>query len=190
MKRVAIFASGGGSNAEMIIKHLIDLNNMEVALIISNNSKAGVLQIAKKYHIDTHLTSRQQLNESDEILAFMNKKSIDFVVLAGFLLLIPHYLVKAYPNRMVNIHPALLPKFGGKGMYGMNVHRAVKTAGETESGPTIHYVNEHYDEGDFIFQGKCLIDKQDSPETIAEKVLKLEHKYYPKIVAALIADLP
>lgn len=190
MKRLAIFASGGGSNAEMIIRHLAAHKDIEVALIVSNKSTAGVLQKAVDHGIETYLTSRQELNESEKILAFLNEKGIDFIVLAGFLLLIPHYLVEAYPNRMVNIHPALLPKFGGKGMYGMNVHRAVKAAGETETGPTIHFVNKHYDKGNIILQVKCLIDQADTAEMIAEKVLQLEHQYYPKIVAALIADLP
>ena len=190
MKRIAIFASGGGSNAKAIIAHLAGRQDMQVALIVSNNPQAGVLEVAKSHNIPFRLTNRKELNESEEILDFLKENSIDFVVLAGFLLLIPHYLVEAYPDRMVNIHPALLPNYGGKGMYGMHVHRAVKSAGDAESGPTIHYVNEQYDKGKFIFQARCEIDPTDSPETIAAKVLQLEHQYYPRIVAALVADLP
>jgi len=190
MKRIAIFASGGGSNAEKIIQHLADQSGMEVSLILCNRKEAGVFQIAERFNIKSVLISRSKLNESEKILAFLRENGIDFIVLAGFLLLIPQYLVEAYPERIVNIHPALLPKFGGKGMYGMNVHRAVKSAGEKISGPTIHFVNEHYDKGNFIFQATCSISPEDSPENIAKKVLQLEHQYFPKIVSALVADLP
>lgn len=190
MKRIAIFASGGGSNAEKIIQLLADRPDMEVALIICNKTKAGVWDIADRYSIQSKHISRTDLNQNEKILAFLYENGIDFIVLAGFLLLIPHYLVEAYPDRIVNVHPALLPKYGGKGMFGMNVHRAVKAANDSISGPTIHYVNEHFDKGNFIFQATCSINSEDSPENIAKKVLQLEHHYFPKIVAALVADLP
>ena len=190
MKRIAIFASGTGSNALKIIEHTKSLQDQEVALIVSNQEDAGVLQIARENEIETLVISRRSLNESNKLLDFLIQKGIDFIVLAGFLLLIPRYLVKAFPKRIVNIHPALLPKYGGKGMFGIHVHEAVKAAGEKTSGPTIHYVNEHYDEGAVIFQAECLIMPEDSANDIAKKVLALEHKYYPRVVASLVTNLP
>jgi len=189
MKNIAIFASGGGSNAQKIIEHFENSNLAQVSLIISNKSKAGVLDKAAAQNIPTLILNREEFSKTENILQKLDTYSIDFVVLAGFLWLVPTYLVKAYKNRIVNIHPALLPKFGGKGMYGMNVHRAVHIAQEKESGPTIHFVNEHYDEGGIIFQAKCSIQPTDSPEDIAKKVLALEHKYYPEVIEKVILTI-
>jgi len=189
-KRIAIFASGGGSNAKKIIEHLHDHAAMKVALIVSNKPKAGVLKIAASSHIPTLLLSRENFYEKQLFGQKLLDQNIDFIVLAGFLWLIPEYLVKVFPNRIVNIHPALLPKYGGKGMYGKYVHQAVKAAGEKETGPTIHYVNEHYDEGNIIFQVSCSLNEEDTPESIAGKVLELEHQYYQKIVESLVQALP
>ena len=190
MKHIAIFASGSGSNAAKIIDHLRGNENMQVSLIVSNKTQAGVLTIAKQNDIPTLILERNNFYENPSFLKEIEAFSIDFIVLAGFLWLIPRYLVEAFPNKMVNIHPALLPKFGGKGMYGMHVHRAVKAAEEKESGPTIHFVNTQYDEGDIIFQISTPLNEKDSPEEIAAKVLKLEHHYYPLVVETIVSNLP
>ena len=189
MTNIAIFASGGGSNAQKIIEHFQKSELAQVSLIISNRSKAGVLDKAKAQNIPTLILNREEFYDSENILKKLDVYNIDFVVLAGFLWLVPKYLVKAFKNRIVNIHPALLPKYGGKGMYGMNVHRAVHAAQEEESGPTIHFVNEHYDEGGIIFQAKCSIQPTDSPEDIAKKVLTLEHRYYPDVIESVIKNI-
>jgi len=186
MKKIAIFASGTGSNATKIIEHLANNEDKQVALIVSNKATAKVLATAKAHNIPTHIILRTNFYESDDILNIFNKYSVDYVVLAGFLWLIPSYLVAAYPNKIVNIHPALLPKYGGKGMYGMNVHKAVKENGENETGMTIHYVNEQYDDGAILFQASCQIVPEDTPQTIQQKVLQLEHRYFSKVVAELM----
>lgn len=189
MKNIAIFASGSGSNAKKIIEHFEGHPEIRVVLVVSNRSSAGVLNHAKDHNIPTLLIKKSEFYETEEILEIFNNYSVNSLVLAGFLLLIPRYLVQAYPHHILNIHPALLPKFGGKGMYGMNVHRAVKAANETISGMTIHWVNERYDEGGIIFQASCTIDEEDSPEDIAKKVLQLEHKHYAKVIEQAITDL-
>ena len=196
MKNIAIFASGGGSNAEQIIQHFKKSTVGKVCLIVSNKPNAGVLERAKNHNIPVHILNRDNFypkssnpEKKEDILLKLDAYSIDFVVLAGFLWLIPSYLVKAYTNRIVNIHPALLPQFGGKGMYGMNVHRAVKEAGVKETGMTIHFVNEQYDDGAIIFQGICKITSSDSPNDIARKVLELEHKYYPQVIEQVLEKL-
>ena len=185
-KNIVIFASGTGSNAKKIVAHFKHSPEINVSLIVSNNPQAKVLEMAEQEGIPTLLIIRKEFYGNEDILKIFNKYSIDYVVLAGFLWLVPKYLVKAYGNRMVNIHPALLPAYGGKGMYGMNVHEAVKAAGEKESGITIHYVNEQYDNGDPIFQKKVVLSDHDTPATIAQKVLELEHRYFPVIVENLI----
>lgn len=190
MKHIAIFASGSGTNAEKIIRHFEHNPNICVSLIVCNKPGAKVLDRAAKFQVPAEVITRQQFYEEKDILYIINKYGIDFVVLAGFLWLVPAYLVKAFDRRMVNIHPALLPKYGGKGMYGMNVHRAVFEAGEPQSGITIHYVNEHYDEGDIVFQATCAIDENDTPEDIAMKVRQLEHRYFPGVVEQLVSQLP
>ncbi len=186
MKRIAIFASGTGSNARKIVEHLEDNKQIEVALIASNRKSAKVLDMAMKFGIDTKVITRQDFYESDRFLNTLKNIEIDWVVLAGFLWLVPSNLISSYSNRIVNIHPALLPAYGGKGMYGMNVHRAVKENKEKTSGMTIHLVNEHYDEGAIIFQGSTDIEVNDTAEDIAAKVLKLEHEYYPRVVEGLV----
>ena len=187
-KRIAIFASGSGTNAEAIMKHFDDLESAEVALILSNKPDAYVLERAKKFDVPTHVFDRNTFKNTNEIVELLQVEKISLVVLAGFLWLIPEQLVKAFPNQIINIHPALLPKYGGKGMYGMNVHKAVKEAGETETGITIHYVNEHYDEGQVIHQAKCKVTSEDSPETIAQKIHLLEHEHFPKMIERLTQD--
>lgn len=187
MKKLAIFASGRGSNALKIIEHFQNHHNIEVALIVSNKKTAPVLDIARTQHIPSLVLNRPFFYETEDILKKFNEYDVDFVVLAGFLWLIPKYLVQAFDRKIINIHPALLPKFGGKGMYGMNVHRAVKDAKETESGITIHFVNENYDEGNIIFQASCPITPEDSPEDIAKKVQRLEHHYFPRLIERLLS---
>lgn len=187
-KNIAIFASGTGSNARKIVEHFEHQDDFSVSLVVSNKATAPVLDMAREKDIDTLVISRAYFYESEDILKILNKYSIDFVVLAGFLLLVPQYLVRAFERRMVNIHPALLPKYGGRGMYGMRVHRAVCEAGEQESGITIHYVNEQYDSGSIVFQAKCLLDPGDTPEMIANKVLQLEHRYFPQVIEKLLTN--
>ena len=184
--RLAIFASGGGSNAERILEHFRDHPTIEVALVAYNRKEAGVRARAERFGVPTEYLPRAKWQDSGYILKKLNIYGVDFIALAGFLLLIPEYLVQAFPERILNIHPALLPKFGGKGMYGANVHRAVHAAGETESGMTVHVVNEHYDEGSIVFQVKTLLEKGDTPEEIAARVLKLEHAYYPQVIEGYI----
>ncbi len=185
---IVIFASGGGSNALKIIEHFKDSPVGKVALVVSNKRNAGVLTIAEAHRIPTHIIERQGFYETEEMLEVLKTHKIDFIVLAGFLWLVPAYLVRAFPRRILNIHPALLPKFGGKGMYGHHVHEAVKAAGETETGMTIHFVNEHYDDGDIVFQAKCPVAMEDSPEDIARNVLALEHRYFPEIIEQVILE--
>lgn len=188
MKRIAIFASGTGSNATKIVEYFKEHQDIEVSLIVSNNQEAKVLDMARDHHIPTLVVNKVLLNDRNYILEKFSIFPIDFIVLAGFLLLIPKYLVDAFPKSIVNIHPALLPKFGGKGMYGMNVHKAVKASGARETGITIHYVNEHYDEGATIFQASCVVLPEDSPETIAKNVLKLEHQFFAKTIEGILQD--
>ena len=185
---IAIFASGTGTNAQKIIEHFAQHPSIEVRLIVSNKATAAVLHKAKAANINTWLLHRHTFYKTTDILEKLHSYSIDFIVLAGFLWLIPSYLVKAFDGRMINIHPALLPKFGGKGMYGMNVHRAVKQAGEKESGITIHYINEEYDEGNIIFQAKCTLIETDTAEDIAIKVRQLEHHYFPQVIEKIAIE--
>ena len=189
MKRIAIFASGTGSNARKIVEYFKENEEVSVDLIISNKNKAKVLEMAQSHGIKRLIIDRPYFYKSEEIVSLLKEKKIDLLVLAGFLWLVPKYLVQAFPNKIVNIHPALLPKYGGKGMYGMNVHRAVKEAGEKQSGLTIHFVNENYDEGSYIFKAACQLDGTETPEEIAAKVLKLEHKYFPKVVEKVLNNL-
>jgi phosphoribosylglycinamide formyltransferase-1 len=190
MKRIAIFASGTGSNAKRIIEHFHYSKQMvaRVELVVSNKHDAGVLQIAKKANIPAVVISKAVLNNEPLITHLLENARIDFIALAGFLLLIPDFLIKKFHRKIVNIHPALLPQYGGKGMYGMYVHEAVWKNREKQTGITIHYANENYDEGDIIFQAKTDLEPTDTPETIAKKVQRLEHQYYPLIIEKLIAD--
>ena len=186
MTRIAIFASGSGSNAENIANYFSDNANVEISLFLTNKENAYVLERAKQLEIQSVVFNRTQFLETDEITSILSKKDIDLIVLAGFLLKIPENLIKAYPNKIVNIHPALLPKFGGKGMYGDNVHKAVVENKETESGITIHYVNENYDEGKIIFQAKCPVIPTDTFENVAAKIHQLEYEHFPKTIDVLI----
>jgi phosphoribosylglycinamide formyltransferase-1 len=181
-KRLSIFASGSGSNAEKFFEHFRNHPKIEIVSVFTNNKSAGVIERANRFDIPYHVHNRTYWETGEEIIKILKEEKVDFIVLAGFMLLIPEQLVKVFSDKIFNIHPALLPKFGGQGMYGSNVHKAVKAAGETESGLTIHFVNEHYDEGKIIFQEKCQLEPTDSAEDIAAKVLKLEHKNYPKVV--------
>ena len=186
--RIAVFASGSGSNAERFFEHFKQSSQAEISLVCSNRADAYVLERAKNHHIPTYTFTNKQLQETQDVLAKLQAEKIDFIVLAGFLRLVPEYLILAYPNRIVNIHPALLPKWGGKGMWGHHVHEAIVKAGELESGISIHYVNGRYDEGDIIFQASCPLTAQDSPEEVAAKVLKLEHAHYPRVVEQVVKE--
>ena len=188
MKRIAVFASGSGTNAENFINYFHQSDSADIALILSDNPRARVLERAAKYSVPTVVFSREDLH-SGKVLDKLEKNKIDFIVLAGFLRLVPAEITRRYEKRIVNIHPALLPAYGGKGMYGMNVHRAVIEAGEQESGITIHYVNEQYDSGDIIFQARTEVLEDDTPEELAERVHALEYKYYPQVVDELVSAL-
>lgn len=187
MHRIAIFASGSGTNAERIMQHFAEQPKIMVSLVLSNKKEAPVLEKARKAGVETRSFSRDEFYDCNRILEVLQDRKIDFVVLAGFMWLVPEYLVKAYSDRIINIHPALLPKFGGKGMYGMNVHRAVKEAGETESGITIHLVNEEYDKGRVLFQAACKIEENDTPESIAAKIHSLEYANFPVQIEQFIS---
>ncbi len=189
MKKVAIFASGSGTNAQAIIEYLGEKKVGRVTTILSNNKNAYVLERIKKYSISSYVFNKDEFYNTLSIKNLLIESKIDFIVLAGFLWLIPKYLIHAFPNRIVNIHPALLPKYGGKGMYGMHVHETVIADHEKESGITIHYVNEKYDDGDIIFQAKCKIEKNDTPESLANRIHQLEHQYFPVVVEEMLLKL-
>ena len=182
MIKIAVFASGNGSNAENIIRYFKDNEEIRVALIISNKANAYVHTRAKNWGVPSYTFSKDEFEKGDPILEKLREYQIDFIVLAGFLLKIPDSILKAYPQRIINIHPALLPKYGGKGMYGDHVHKAVLQAGEKESGISIHYVNERYDEGDIIFQARCPVLPSDTCEELAQRVHRLEYEYYPQVI--------
>ncbi len=183
--KIAIFASGTGSNTANIINRLKG-TNITVGLVVTNNPKAGVIDIAIQNKIPYRIINREDLLADSDFTIFLKEENFDLIVLAGFLWLIPANMVKDYYKKIVNIHPALLPKYGGKGMYGMRVHKAVKADGESKTGITIHFVNERYDEGDIIFQKKIDIKENDSPEVIAQKVHHLEYDYFPKVIKKLL----
>ncbi len=178
--RIAIFASGSGTNAEAIANYFKDHPSVKIGLILSNNPNAFVLERAKKLNIPSIVFNREQFHSS--ILTSLKEYEITHIVLAGFLWLIPSALIANYPDKIINIHPALLPKYGGKGMYGMKIHELVRSSNETETGITIHLINEKYDEGPILFQGKFDVTDADTPEQIALKVHQLEHSWYPKII--------
>lgn len=186
MTRIAIFASGSGSNAENIIRYFSDNKSVKVVLVLSNQSRSGVLIRAQLHNIPTFIFTKNDLNECSKVHDMLKDYNASMIVLAGFLLKIPLYMIKAYPNSILNIHPALLPKYGGKGMYGMNVHRAVVENNEQKSGITIHYVNENYDEGAIIFQATCDIDEHDLPEDVKTKVQALELRHFPSVIESII----
>ena len=186
---IAIFASGAGSNARKIIDHFRNSNLAKVALIVCNKPNAGVLEIAKKEEIPFLIIDKEKFFSGNAYVDELAEKKINFIVLAGFLWKIPQLLISAYPRRIVNIHPALLPKYGGKGMYGQNVHEAVIAGKEQESGITIHYVDEQYDNGDIILQVKCPLLENDTSESLANRIHALEHGNYPLIVEDLVKKL-
>lgn len=186
MVKLAIFASGSGSNAQKIIEYFKDNKEVKVELIVSNKKDAFVLERAKKIGIPAVVFEKNDFKEGHKVVEKMLESGIDWIILAGFLLLIPTELISAFPDRIINIHPALLPAYGGKGMYGMKVHEAVLAAGEKKTGITIHMVNERYDEGKIIFQECCEVEPGDTPDQVAEKVHKLEHAHFPKVIEQLV----
>jgi phosphoribosylglycinamide formyltransferase-1 len=188
-KRIAIFASGSGSNAQKLMEYFKDHEDAEVALVLTNNPDAFVIQRADNFEIPSHVFDRHEFYKTEDVLDLLKTLKIDLIVLAGFLWLIPEQLIAAYPGKIINIHPAILPKFGGKGMYGDHVHEAVLKAKETEGGITIHYVNERYDDGEFIYQAKYRIDKGDNLEMIKFKGQQLEHLHYPRIVESIVRKM-
>lgn len=190
MRNIAIFASGSGSNAENIIKYFSNKNSARVSLILSNKRDAYVLKRAATLNVRSVFFDRKELYVTEKVLRYLSLYKTDFIVLAGFLWLIPENILNAYDKRIINIHPALLPRHGGKGMYGDVVHEAVIARHEKESGITIHYVNKLYDKGDIIFQAKCKVDPADTPETLAVKVHALEYEHFPRIIEELVIKLP
>lgn len=184
-----MFASGSGSNAEEIFKHFKDNPVIEVVLLLSNNPHAFALERARNHHVKSIVFNRAEFTEGAVIRRSLEEAGVTHIVLAGFLWMIPSYLLESYPGRIVNIHPALLPKYGGKGMYGSKVHEAVKAAGDLETGITIHLVNDRYDEGEVLFQKTCSINENHTPEEIAECVHKLEHEHYPRVIEEWIMQL-
>ncbi len=189
IKHLAVFASGAGSNAQQLINYFKNSPFARVSLIVCNKPGAGVLSIAEKEGLPVLLIERERFFRGDGYVAELQKAKTDLIVLAGFLWKIPQGLIEAFPRRIINIHPALLPKYGGKGMYGVYVHQSVLSAGEVESGITIHYVDEHYDNGDVIFQTACPVLEEDSPETLAQRIHQLEHLHYPRVVAEVLQAL-
>jgi phosphoribosylglycinamide formyltransferase-1 len=190
MQKMAVFASGTGTNAQRIIEHFSQPSKKAVvALIVTNNPKAGVLKISEKAGIPLLIIEKETFFRGDGYVTELKSKAIDFVVLAGFLWKIPQTLIDAFPGRIINIHPALLPKYGGRGMYGSFVHQAVLEAKEPESGITIHYVDEHYDHGDIIFQARCSVHPGDDPNSLSERIHALEHEHYPIVIENVLNKL-
>ena len=189
MTRIALFASGSGTNVENIANYFNGRTTAKPACVLCNNPDAFVLERAKRLGLESMTFTRTEFNDGKKIMEYLAKHDIDMIVLAGFLWLVPQYLIDAYPSRIVNIHPALLPKFGGKGMYGMHVHEAVKQSGETETGITIHLIDGNYDKGCTVFQAKVAIDPSDSPDDIANKVHALEYKYYPEVIEEIVKGI-
>jgi len=190
MKNIVIFASGAGTNAENIIRYFSNEKKAKVVLVLSNKPQAKALERAAALGIDVFFFDRRQFYETEEVLFILQRKNTDLIVLAGFLWLVPSRIIEAYKGRIVNIHPALLPGFGGKGMYGDRVHKAVLNAHCTESGITIHFVNEHYDSGDIIFQVRCPVLPGDDANTLASRVHALEYEHYPAVISSIIDTLP
>lgn len=187
-KRVAIFVSGTGTNCENIIRYFAGSEVVNIALVVSNKADAPALEKARRLGVPTEVVSKSQLSDSSFMLPLLRERDIHFIVLAGFLLMIPDYLIAAYPRRIINLHPSLLPKFGGKGMYGHRVHEAVKAAGETETGMTVHYVTGECDGGEIIAQYKTAISPEDTPEDIAAKENLLEMRYYPLVIKQVLQN--
>jgi len=190
MKNIVIFASGAGTNAENIIRYFSNEKKAKVVLVLSNKPQAMVLKRAAALGVDVFFFDRRQFYDTEEVLFILQRRNADLIVLAGFLWLVPPRIIEAYKGRIVNIHPALLPGFGGTGMYGDRVHKAVLDAHCTESGITIHFVNEHYDSGDIIFQARCPVLPGDDADTLASRVHALEYKHYPAVISSIIDTLP
>ena len=188
MKRIVIFASGSGSNAENLIKFFHNSDNASVIQVLTNNPHAKVLDRCKKLKVSALSFNRTAFTKSEDVLNILKASQPDLIVLAGFLWKFPEFILNAFENKVINIHPALLPKYGGKGMYGMYVHEAVVANKETETGITIHYVNENYDDGAIIFQSKCEVLPSDSAEDVATKIHKLEMEHFPKVVDKLLSE--
>ncbi|HOS49325.1 MAG TPA: phosphoribosylglycinamide formyltransferase [Bacteroidia bacterium] len=186
MKTLALFASGKGSNADNICSYFKNHSSIQVGLICSDRKEAGVFDVAEKHHVKSIYLSKSLIQNPSQIVDLLREHNIDYVILAGYLKLIPKELTEAFKGCIINIHPALLPSFGGKGMFGMHVHEAVAAAGVSETGITIHHVNEHYDEGAVIFQARTSLDKSDTPQTIAKKIAALEMENFPRVIEELI----
>jgi phosphoribosylglycinamide formyltransferase-1 len=188
MKRIVIFASGSGTNAENLIKFFHNRENASVIQVLTNNPHAKVLERCKTLNVSALSFNKMAFTETNDVLNILKASKPDLIVLAGFLWKFPDSILNEFPNKVINVHPALLPKYGGKGMYGMHVHEAVVANNETETGITIHYVNEHYDEGAVIFQAKCTVDANDTAENVAAKIHKLEMAHFPKVVEKLLNE--
>lgn len=186
MFNIAVFASGAGSNAQKLIDYFRTHHSIKIGLIVSNKSNAGVLQIAQSENIPALVLGKEKFFHGNGYVDELSDMDIGFIVLAGFLWKIPSTLIRSFPNKIVNIHPALLPNYGGKGMYGSFVHESVIKAGDTESGITIHFVDDQYDHGPIIFKARCSINKNDTAETLAQKIHQLEHKNYPRVVEEVV----
>lgn len=189
MKNIAIFASGSGTNAENLIRFFRTSRLGRIRMVLTNRADAGVIGRAQSLDVETIVFTREQFYSSNKVSELLFERGIDFIVLAGFLWLVPDSLLKSFENKMVNIHPALLPGYGGKGMYGKRVHRAVIDAGDAESGISIHYVNQEYDEGDIVFQARCTIGPGETPESLAGKIHELEYAHFPREVEKLLEEL-
>ena len=189
MKNIAIFASGSGTNAQKLMEYFSTSKTAKVKLLLSNKPDAFVLERARNFSVPCLIFDRDDFYRTDKVLRVLHENDIHFIVLAGFLWLVPAGITVPYRGRIVNIHPALLPAYGGPGMYGKRVHQAVIENGDRESGISIHYVNEKYDEGDIIFQARCEVKQDDSPESLAERIHELEHRYYPEVVEKLVAGI-
>jgi phosphoribosylglycinamide formyltransferase, formyltetrahydrofolate-dependent len=189
MKKIAVFASGSGSNAQNIMEYFMNKPCVSVEVILSNKADAYVLERAKNFKVPSYVFDRESFYNTDTVLNILKDHKIDLIVLAGFLWLVPDNLLKNYPNRIINIHPALLPKYGGKGMYGERVHEAVVANKETESGITIHYINERYDQGDIIFQARCKVEPEDKASDVASKVHTLEYEHFPRVIDELLSGM-
>ena len=188
MKRIVIFASGSGTNAENLIKFFHNSDNVSVIQVLTNNPHAKVLDRCKRLSVSALSFNKTAFTKTDDVLNILKASKPDLIVLAGFLWKFPENILNAFPKKVINIHPALLPKYGGKGMYGMHVHEAVSANKEKETGITIHYVNEHYDEGTIIFQAKCSVLPTDSATNIADKIHELEMEHFPKVVERLLNE--
>lgn len=185
-KTIVIFASGNGSNAERIIQYFSESPTISIKAVCTNNPRAGVIDKVAQHDIPIYIFNKNELYETEEVLFFLKSINPSLIILAGFILKIPLNILEAFPNKIINVHPSLLPKFGGAGMYGLNVHNAVLETGEKESGVTIHYVNVEYDRGEIIFQKECSVVPDETPESLAEKVHALEHYFLPRIIEELL----